>query len=575
MLKKQLRKINTSTNFTFLAMICMLLTLLTFPSLEENRSNEKLQINHAEYPEDEYVPIQRKEMQLSPGYKSLTNFGFTVQVNVNSNGQNLVGDAGNEPSIAISPVDPNKIVIGWRQFDTVNNNFRQAGYSYTSDGGQTWTFPGVIEPGIFRSDPVLDFDSQGIFYYNSLTSQGGNMWCDVFKSYDGGATWDMGTFAQGGDKQWMVIDKTGGVGEGNIYAYWTYAYSICSPGFFTRSIDRGSSYESCITIPDSPYWGTLSVAKNGDLYIGGVDGNGFVIAKSTTAKDSNQIVTWDFTTQVSLDGERNSGTGPNPGGLLGQTWIATDTTTDNVYLLSSVDRFSTSDPLDVMFSRSTDGGISWSSPVRINDDTTDSAWQWFGTMSVAPNGRIDVVWLDTRDNLGTYLSALYYSYSMDAGITWTQNQKLSADFDPHLGWPQQNKMGDYFHMVSNEAGAHLAWANTLNGEQDVYYSFIGEVDGIIAEEINTNYPGDFKLSQNFPNPFNSTTSISYQLPKSGIVSLKIYNMLGQEIKSLINEKQAQGTHQIEFEASNLASGVFYYRLQIDELVETKKFLLLK
>jgi hypothetical protein len=125
-----------------------------------------------------------------------------------------------------------------------------------------------------------------------------------------------------------------------------------------------------------------------------------------------------------------------------------------------------------MFARSTNGGATFSSPVKINDDPGTSAWQWFGTMSVAPNGRIDVVWLDTRDNPGTYLSALYYSNSTDGGVTWSQNQRLSDYFDPHVGWPQQSKMGDYFDMVSDNNGARLAWAATFNGEQDVYYSYI-------------------------------------------------------------------------------------------------------
>ena len=60
------------------------------------------------------------------------------------------------------------MVIGWRQFDTVTSNFRQAGWGYTFDGGQSWTFPGVLQPGVFRSDPVLDVDAEGAFYYQSL-----------------------------------------------------------------------------------------------------------------------------------------------------------------------------------------------------------------------------------------------------------------------------------------------------------------------------------------------------------------------------------------------------------------------
>ncbi len=160
-------------------------------------------------------------------------------------GMNIVDDAGNEPSIAFDPNNPNKMAIGWRQFDDINNNFRQAGNGFTTDGGETWTFPEVIEPTVFRSDPVLDSDAEGNFYYNSLTFEGDDYWCDVFKSTDGGATWGEGVYAQGGDKQWMTIDKSGGIGSGNIYAFWNVDFSICEPGFFTRSVDDGLSYETC------------------------------------------------------------------------------------------------------------------------------------------------------------------------------------------------------------------------------------------------------------------------------------------------------------------------------------------
>ncbi|MDZ7623558.1 MAG: T9SS type A sorting domain-containing protein [Ignavibacteriaceae bacterium] len=233
----------------------------------------------------------------------------------------------------------------------------------------------------------------------------------------------------------------------------------------------------------------MQLLPNGDLYIGGaIWPEDFLVARSSNAKIAGQVVSWDMTTVVSLDGNVAFGEGPNPGGLLGQTIIAIDTSGgpyhDNIYLLCSVERNSNPDPLDVMFVRSTDGGVTFSSPVRINDDPGTSAWQWFGTMSVAPNGRIDVIWLDTRDNPGTYLSALYYSNSSDGGVTWSVNERLSEYFDPHVGWPQQEKMGDYFDMISEVNGAHLAWAATFTGGQDVYYSFITDTTIIPVELVS-------------------------------------------------------------------------------------------
>ena len=433
----------------------------------------RVQSGRLEAPDDEYVPVPLEDRQTSPPYLSQVPGFFMSQVNVDVVGDNIVGDAGNEPSIAVDPTDPSRMAIGWRQFDTISSNFRQAGWGYTTDSGQTWTFPGVIEPGIFRSDPVLDYDAEGNFFYHSLTD---NWTCHVFKSIDGGATWDTGTFAAGGDKQWMAIDRTTGIGSRNIYAYWNGFYSICSPGNFNRSTNGGITFEDCDVIQQEPYWGTLTVGNDGELYLCGASDNNFIVMKSTNAQDSSQTVTWDLATTVSLDGEIWFGEGPNPGGLLGQAWIAIDhssgPTRGNVYLLCSVSPPASNDPLEVMFSSSTDGGTTWSPPVRINDDSNNYAWQWFGTMSVAPDGRIDVVWLDTRDDPGGYNSSLYYSNSRDAGVSWSENKKLSESFDPHVGWPQQQKMGDYFHMISDSTGAHLAWAATFNGEQDVYYGHI-------------------------------------------------------------------------------------------------------
>ncbi len=209
---------------------------------------------HHEVKEDDYVKVTRSAQARSSAYSFYADNVYTVQVNVDASGQNIVGDAANEPSIAVDPTNHNKIVIGWRQFDTVTDNFRQAGYGYTTNHGQTWTFPGVIQPGFFQSDPVLGADAEGYFYYNSLTDDPTFM-TRVYKSNNGGASWDNGVFAQGGDKQWMTIDQHNDPGKGNFYSFWTSFYSVCYPGFFTRSTNNGSSFEDCTVVPDDPFMG--------------------------------------------------------------------------------------------------------------------------------------------------------------------------------------------------------------------------------------------------------------------------------------------------------------------------------
>lgn len=582
-MSKFLKRINSQRGYTINCIgLVLVLIFIASPSLiaqkKSNVSNKKTIPPRHEVKDDNYNPSPRDQHAKSPAYKYAIP-GFTVvQVNVDESGMNILNDAGNEPSIAFDPNDPNKMAIGWRQFDDVNNNFRQAGNGYTVDGGETWSFHEVIDPGVFRSDPVLDCDAEGNFYYNSLTASGDDYWCNVFKSADGGATWDDGVYAQGGDKQWMTIDKSGGIGSGNIYAFWNASYTICDPGFFTRSVDDGLSYEECTEIPGYPYWGTNVVNGEGELFVCGASWWGdFIVAKSSTAQNGSLPMTWDYAIPVSLDGEVVGWGGyecPNPTGILGQVYINIDSsggpTDGNVYLLASVQPYTGFDPMDVMFTRSTDGGFTWSDPVRVNDDLSYDAWQWLGTMSVAPDGRIDVVWLDTRDNPDTFLSRLYYAYSLDAGETWSDNYPLSEPFDPHLGWPDQDKMGDYYEMFSDETGVHLAWAATFNGEQDVYYSLITPAFTAISE--NQNKPS-FALAQNSPNPFSGQTNIGYILNSDGFVSLKVFDLNGKEVAILENAYKTKGSYTVIFNAASLKHGVYYYRLTCGREQETKKLIL--
>ena len=233
------------------AVVSLILASIWNTALAERRSA----LPSPEQPSDAYLPASH--FRGAPSGRSIVRRGpFTsVQVNVDRNGRNIIGDAANEPSIAFNITDPTRMAIGWRQFDNVASNFRQAGWSYSHDAGRTWTFPGVIEPGVFRSDPVLGESPDGALYFYSLTSNGPTLdtfECTFFKSPDGGTTWNGGVYAFGGDKAWMTVDKTNGPGRGHIYAYWTRFYSCCNTGNFTRSVDGGKSFEEPITLPGDP-----------------------------------------------------------------------------------------------------------------------------------------------------------------------------------------------------------------------------------------------------------------------------------------------------------------------------------
>src|SRR5438270_2941475 len=404
----------------------------------------------------------------------ISQFGpyTSYQVNV-VNGNNIVGDAANEPSICVDPTNRNKMSIGWRQFDSVASNFRQAGFAYTANGGRTWISPGVLQRNVFRSDPVLNSDGAGHFFYLSLLQ---NYVVDVWRSLYGGQSWANVGAADGGDKEWFTIDNTNSPGHGFQYQGWSTDGNNYGGRQFSRSVNGGLTWMNPINIPHSPAWGTLDVDSSGNLFIGGVNLNTGQIwcVRSTNAKNGGVIPTFDQSTPINLGGNIVSGEPINPEGLVGQVFLAADrsgtTTNNNVYILASVQPIGFNNGSDVMFVRSTNGGQTFSAPRRINDDPINHAkWHWFGALSVAPDGRIDAVWLDTRNAANNTNSQLFYSFSTDAGNTWSANVAVSDPFNPFLGYPNQNKMGDYMTIVSDNAGGNVAYTATFNQEEDIYY----------------------------------------------------------------------------------------------------------
>jgi hypothetical protein len=449
-------------------------------------------------------PAPRSELPTatSPG-RILVHGAFTlVQVNVDANGNNIVGDAANEPSIAVSRLDHRKIAVGWRQFDSISSNFRQAGVNVSLDGGRTWQAATVLGPGIFGSDPVLGAAADGTMLYSSLhTVTGFDFDTSMYRSLDDLASWEPDVYSYGGDKQWIAVDTRQGQGRGHVYQAWdTYTCAQCGSNLFDRSVDEGATWQPPVPLAGGPYWGTLAIAPDGGLWVAGTPdgGSSFGAAYSSNAHDPGATPTFSYHS-FGMGGTLVYGGAVNPGGLGGQVWIGIDRSGGPrngwIYVVCSVDPPG-SDPSDVMFVRSTDGGNTWSTPVAVNDNPNDGTWQWFGTMSVAPNGRIDVIWNDTRDDPGTVLSRPYYRYSNDGGTTWSAEVQLAdSSFNPLLGWPQQNKIGDYSGMVSDRVGADAIFAATYNNEQDVYYVRIGDRDcndnGVgDAEDITNGFDTD-------------------------------------------------------------------------------------
>ena len=412
-------------------------------------------------------------LEISPALVSRLGPYISYQVNVDASGNNRVGDAANEPSICVDRNNPNRMSIGWRQFNSVASNFRQAGFAYTTNGGTRWIAPGVLENNVFRSDPVLNSDTAGRFFYLSLVQ---NFFDDLWRSITGGQSWTRVGPADGGDKQWFTIDNTNSSGHGFQYQCWSTDGNNYGGRQFTRSTNAGLTWLDPINIPNSPAWGTLDVDSAGNLFIGGVNlttGRIWCV-RSTNAKNGGVVPTFDRSTAVNLGGDIVFAEPINPEGLVGQVFVTADrsgtSTNNNVYMLASIQPSGFTNGSDVMFARSTNGGITFSAPRRINDDPVNHAkWHWFGTLSVAPSGRIDVVWYDSRNSPNNVTSQLFYSFSIDGGNTWSPNVAVSNLFNPFIGYPNQSKIGDYITVVSDDDSANVAYAATFNGEEDIYY----------------------------------------------------------------------------------------------------------
>jgi hypothetical protein len=97
----------------------------------------------------------------------------------------------------------------------------------------------------------------------------------------------------------------------------------------------------------------------------------------------------------------------------------------------------------------------------------------------------------------------------------------------------------------------------------------------VKEATTNNISRTYTLFQNYPNPFNPTTTISFSLPSKSFVTLKMFDVLGKEVASIVSEEMSQGSYSMQWNASNMPSGVYFYRLQAGSFTETRKLVLLR
>jgi hypothetical protein len=172
-----------------------------------------------------------------------------------------------------------------------------------------------------------------------------------------------------------------------------------------------------------------------------------------------------------------------------------------------------------------------------------------------------------------------YATSPDK-ITWTKDTTNNPVLD--LGSP--GGWDDHYVNITSVIidTADLIFRMWYTGSQNpnYYLPHIGYAESPIitgiADKILNDIPQGFVLSQNYPNPFNPVTTIEFSIPKSEFVTLKIYNLLGQEVATLVSEKLTPGNYKYTWDASGFASGVYYYKFEAEDgFVQTRKLLFVK
>jgi len=177
------------------------------------------------------------------------------------------------------------------------------------------------------------------------------------------------------------------------------------------------------------------------------------------------------------------------------------------------------------------------------------------------NFKCELVKASTNETVGTF-----------DNITYNKTNVEEYDNPGFLVDCSGIEQGNYYFRLTT----------TLNDEANLYLTDIQRDDYLLQKGnlIGRTFKGApipqvYSLEQNYPNPFNPSTTIRYQLPQDGLVTLKIYDILGREVTTLVNEEKTKGRYEINFNASNLASGVYLYRIKVNDYVAIKKMILLK
>ena len=401
---------------------------------------------------------------------------FSTIITVDGFDNIYLGTDFGEPYIATNPRDP---LNSFCAFNT-NNLY------YTLDG-VNWTKHNPSFPGFgILGDPVMCYDSLGTAYYVQLYQNGGTYGVTVVKSTNNAADWSQpynvaSTNAGLSDKEWVTADQTGGPYANNVYVGWR---QFGSSGMrFVRSTDHGVTWSSPLTFSGSQ-GAYVSVGPNGSIQGGSVyfaclNGNYIAVNRSTDGgvTFSTQVVAATTVAPgIACAGRR---TVKNCIRMDAFPRMAADngytSTRGNVYV-AYCSNPTGPDNCDVYVARSTNYGVNWSTPVRVNDDNTTTD-QWMPSISVDRNGKVYVCWYDSRIDPGNNIMTLLYgAVSTDGGQTFGTNYPISNEpFNPNnmaVGQPGGEKyMGDYIGISAIGNTSYSVWMDGRNNSLGSYVGF--------------------------------------------------------------------------------------------------------
>ncbi len=488
-----------------------------------------------------------------------------------------------EVTIAINPADTNYLAAG------ANIDY----FFYSDDGGMSWGESTMSSTLGVWGDPCVLFDSLGTLYYAHLSNPVSGYWIDrivIQRSTDYGQTWNDGVgvgyeYPKNQDKEWMAVDLTQSPYKGNIYVTWTefddYGSSNSNDSSrikFSKSTDQGVTWSDAITISDvsgdcidsdnTTEGAVPAVGPNGEIYVSWAGPLGLMFDKSTDGGE-----TWGTDIFVS---DIPGGWDFNVPGIMrcnGLPITMCDVSDSpyrgNIYICWG-DQRNGSDDTDVFLSRSTDGGETWSPAVRVNNDST-TRHQFFPWMTVdQKTGNIWGVFYDRRNTIGV-ATDVYLVRSTDGGETFENFRVSESSFIPNAGV----FFGDYINIAAWDRMVRPIWMRLDGNALSVWTAIVYDSASVTSVNREQFIPEGYALFQNYPNPFNPSTTISYQLPEEAFVTLKVYDILGNEVKLLVNETKPAGVHEVTFNPGNLSSGIYLYRIEANGFKQQKKLIFLK